>query len=1281
LGLIIRKLGSRLKGMTVELWSSVLATIRIPLTDTEIKWYLSGALKTHAKPFYIKRQFSTQEDWSRAAPSEYLRRHGVFRDLQPPLSKILQNPRVVILGEPGAGKSTEARAAVRHLIRETPVEFVPIFGELRGFRGNLRDLLGATASRRRILNARWLSTKALRRAYILDGLDEVPSEFVSVLAAEITSLLESDKKAHLVLTSRQAFYESRRELFEGKGEEFYLLDLTDKDIHSFAEHFTIDYDAFLTEVHRVDFEDSVSNPFTLESALKYFRREGRLGSLRSEIVRHVVNNLIESRPSFGEYQQRRALQMLAVGLETYSRNEITTNEALQILRESMRIEPSQATRLLEELGNSILIRIGDKIAFQTRSYGEYLAANELCSTPLERVQGLVFFPETRIPNESWRNTISYLVELNDEVRRFFLEVHPEWVLGASPAAFSPEQRTELVERVFEKMASDQIYLVNHPTVKVRNLARFATEQSKEFFLREYRSKVSIRCGNALALLGQLGAEEALEAALQVVSDARNNPFLRRSALVAIANLGDGQVVPTLVATLDSKDPLHSSILDAICAIMREQDIPVVMPLLIQTDTMISSAFNRFQRFTSKAALEQVLQYLEDNPNAIGARRIHSYIEPIWSLIRVHWDDGIVRRVARLLSIWERSGLDEQNIGGVEKLVEAIRARDSEGAISRLFLEDLLADRRHPINLVRTTASIMTEASARWLIDLGPGDSVLRHLAIFSEETVRNILMPKLPANDVSLRWEMEDKARKESFKREMEEKQETIRSGLNYKDVLSALSAIRPDSWPILDEGRKTWLGAEVSVHLASLDCLHNIKRNSPSQVTIPGELPTVLGVIGHYKLKLVDDVPLVQCLLGWLDDTIILYDKQNGLSENAQREFDRLFLDPTLSVGAVPNFLHLLEHSNRRSEPLTDALVEIAFSAEQAEHSRTSAVDILDKWRVSDQTLEEIAQESSPEVARYVLDALVARQHRPTIERRLHALIGDPLAMKSGDVDFPEGQPLSWLFKIRTPDAWEGLTKVRVQALKFELPRMAYHTTRVLGNIDMDRLPQLIREQIPLTPDAWKDSQRVLALEFEREASIRKAQNTSFEIVLQKLANSTSMKTFKLWCEGPHDIPVFNALIKKCSAEKTTRAVTQSVNGWNNILSDDYDLRRLADGCLDLMVVMDGDRGRDLKHPKRHLSAEGKTLKARLDKIGIELHILQRYGPENYFSQSAVEAVLERDLTGMFPPSEILQIDKYIPGYSKTLNGNVAERMNPDDVKGTDLGDILQSVVKRSAY
>jgi hypothetical protein len=78
---------------------------------------------------------------------------------------------------------------------------------------------------------------------------------------------------------------------------------------------------------------------------------------------------------------------------------------------------------------------------------------------------------------------------------------------------------------------------------------------------------------------------------------------------------------------------------------------------------------------------------------------------------------------------------------------------------------------------------------------------------------------------------------------------------------------------------------------------------------------------------------------------------------------------------------------------------------------------------------------------------------------------------------------------------------------------------------------------------------------------------------------------------------------------------------------------------------------------------------------------VLLRYGPENYFSQSAMEAEVGRELSSAFPLSEILRIDQCIPGYGKALNGRVAERMSPDDLRGTDLGEILKTVVKRSVY
>jgi len=95
---------------------------------------------------------------------------------------------------------------------------------------------------------------------------------------------------------------------------------------------------------------------------------------------------------------------------------------------------------------------------------------------------------------------------------------------------------------------------------------------------------------------------------------------------------------------------------------------------------------------------------------------------------------------------------------------------------------------------------------------------------------------------------------------------------------------------------------------------------------------------------------------------------------------------------------------------------------------------------------------------------------------------------------------------------------------------------------------------------------------------------------------------------------------------------VVQDLAGWANVQSDKRDYNRLWDGCYDVIVVLDGDRGRDWGWSEFHLSHEGKQLEGRLRAVGIPLRVLERYAPESYFSLRACEAVLGASLSTYFP-------------------------------------------------
>jgi hypothetical protein len=110
------------------------------------------------------------------------------------------------------------------------------------------------------------------------------------------------------------------------------------------------------------------------------------------------------------------------------------------------------------------------------------------------------------------------------------------------------------------------------------------------------------------------------------------------------------------------------------------------------------------------------------------------------------------------------------------------------------------------------------------------------------------------------------------------------------------------------------------------------------------------------------------------------------------------------------------------------------------------------------------------------------------------------------------------------------------------------------------------------------------------------------------------------------------------------------------------------------------------------------------LARHGIELHVLRRYGIENYFPRAAVEGVLGIDLSAYFPVPEHVGFTEHLsrdnkglryrfrrwaaakldlkmpqprqPLYSKSRNREVAQFIVLDrDLAGTDLFELVQLI------
>jgi hypothetical protein len=605
---------------------------------------------------------------------------------------------------------------------------------------------------------------------------------------------------------------------------FHILDFSDEDIKEYLGKSGTDTDGFLDEVQRADANEEIRNPFILSVMAEKYRDAGALSDRRSENVSHMIDRLIQSRPRVNQHQQRRALRMLGVALETYSRNELTEDEAFQIIREAMRIPDAEAHALLEELYASIIRRTTNGLGFQLRSYGEYLAAEALEGERMERIRELAFL-DYSTPNETWLNTISYLAELNPAVRKYFVRQHPLWMISVSPAVFSKEEKTSIVTSALEACVQEKQYLPHHPLIHMRRLSRFVTGTMEKTLLANISEEDHVVQGNALALLGVLRRSHIVPIALAIVNDRTLGTDIRYCAIAALVNSGTPACVSELLAALDSKDQLYINILDTIGALIDESQIPTVLPLLIRENAMLSAAYYHFRELKTREALVQVLLYFLAHPDHLNVIREEAYVEPVLELLPTVFDAEIAHVCAEILEVIEAGRIFPDSMGILRKLLALMRRCDHEGEIMRLFLERAVrrddSHRRWIFFIDPTLVWLITPRTAQWLIDIGATE-LIQQVAPYCRGEIREMLRPHcagvIDAQDASTSVYRDEESKKEESRiRRINALQASLVSRTSLDDALKDFWELKEDYWPELPEDYRNWLSAEISSVCADL--------------------------------------------------------------------------------------------------------------------------------------------------------------------------------------------------------------------------------------------------------------------------------------------------------------------------------------------------------------------------------------------------------------------------------------------------------------------------------
>ncbi|MGW0827694.1 HEAT repeat domain-containing protein [Streptomyces sp. NPDC002845] len=339
--------------------------------------------------------------------------------------RLRESKRLVVLGDPGAGKSTMLRwIATAYLLRlksdpdwnQLPdvgtlpdADWLPLLIRCRDIEAGrgvgpleeiVRDQLRASQfsdhEARSLTDTLLDALRAGRVLLLIDGLDEISDPGLRArFCQQIDQIHVAYPKASIIVTSRIVGYKEMGLRITRGFEHVTVLDLTPEDKDDFARRWCTVTEPMLrresaaqqliSDIHSTDrIERLTGNPMLLTTMALVKKKVGKLPSRRADLYREAVEVLLNWRGSVSErldrYEALPQLQYLAYSMCDAGVQQIREDEVVDTLdrmrqdfpmvRPAGRRPPLEFLRLLER-NTGILVESG-----RTRHNGELVAVYE-----------------------------------------------------------------------------------------------------------------------------------------------------------------------------------------------------------------------------------------------------------------------------------------------------------------------------------------------------------------------------------------------------------------------------------------------------------------------------------------------------------------------------------------------------------------------------------------------------------------------------------------------------------------------------------------------------------------------------------------------------------------------------------------------------------------------------------------------------------------------------------------------------------------------------------------
>jgi nucleoside phosphorylase/DNA-directed RNA polymerase specialized sigma24 family protein len=492
---------------------------------------------------------------------------------------------LVLLGEPGIGKSTVVQQEVQRLLDE-------------GHQAVLIDL--ARTNKRDALHRaieRVCATSTSSGYLFFDALDEGLARNPALVSDLITVIDELDhSRVRLRITSRtlewpQDFEAHLRKRFEGERLRIdELLPLRRIDVIAAANDHGVEGADFVRELRERDATSLAIRPISLRFLLAMFAADGALPHSRARLFDEGMLILCSEEGAFQrgrtrrnpDVYRRRAIAGRLAAASTFTnrhsivRGQSGDNDVLPAKLVAGVIDKlSDATYAIDlsavedVLAGAALFtaRSATSYGWSHQSYREflsawYLAQHRIAVESAERLyfpQGLARVPGPLREVAAWHAT--FAPELFDRI----VERDPEVLLHSDGAAVSSEGRAQLVRALLDRMARHEALDSSYYRRDYQKLAHPNLAPQLRPYIIDRHANIIVRRA-AMDIAWACRVTDVIEDLIAVVVDRNDELLVREVAGRALAQLGGDRVRDAFVALLsagfdpDPNDNIRGSVL-------------------------------------------------------------------------------------------------------------------------------------------------------------------------------------------------------------------------------------------------------------------------------------------------------------------------------------------------------------------------------------------------------------------------------------------------------------------------------------------------------------------------------------------------------------------------------------------------------------------------------------------------------------------------------------------------------------------------------------------------